>query len=86
MSKSLFLLSLSRLVIALQKDMSNAMVELAAKQPGFLGVESARSGVGITVSYWRDQESIVAWKRNAEHQVAQKLGRQKFYAQFKAIS
>ena len=73
-------------MIALQKDMSNAMVELAAKQPGFLGVESARSGVGITVSYWRDQESIVAWKRNAEHQVAQKLGRQKFYAQFKAIS
>jgi heme-degrading monooxygenase HmoA len=52
--------------------MVQRMAELASTQPGFLGVESARGvdGLGITVSYWRDEASIVAWKRNAEHQQA----------------
>ncbi len=62
--------------------MADAMVELAAKQPGFLGVESARSGLGITVSYWKDLESIAAWKRVAAHVVAQESGREKWYASF----
>lgn len=39
-------------------EMADRMVELASQQPGFLGVESAREGVGITVSYWSDLESI----------------------------
>lgn len=63
--------------------MGDAMVELVSKQPGFLGVESARQGLGITVSYWRDLESIANWKRVAEHTVAQKLGREKWYSLFK---
>jgi heme-degrading monooxygenase HmoA len=63
--------------------MATRMLELAAMQPGFLGVESARDGVGITVSYWTDLESIRNWKNNAEHQEAQRLGHQKWYAAFK---
>lgn len=59
------------------------MVELAAQQPGFLGVESAREELGITVSYWSDLDSIKAWKRNAEHLVAQKMGRGKWYSNYK---
>lgn len=59
------------------------MVALAAQQPGFLGVESAREGVGITVSYWRDLESIKAWKANAEHLVAQQTGRSDWYRQYR---
>ena len=58
------------------------MVELAAEQPGFLGIESARSGIGITVSYWQDLDSIKQWKQNAEHLQAQKAGRQKWYDSF----
>lgn len=61
------------------------MVALAATQPGFLGVESARGadGLGITVSYWRDEEaSIAAWKRDAEHQHAQRAGQQTWYADY----
>ena len=58
------------------------MVELAAQQPGFLGVDSAREGLGITVSYWLSLEAIAAWKANAEHQVAQRFGREKWYAHF----
>jgi heme-degrading monooxygenase HmoA len=63
--------------------MANRMAELAAQQPGFLGVESAREGVGITVSYWSDLESIKNWKAHAEHLVAQRLGHEKWYSSFK---
>jgi len=64
-------------------DMAAAMVELAAQQPGYLGIESAREDLGITVSYWSDLESIKNWKLNAEHTQAQKLGHEKWYASFK---
>ena len=60
---------------------SARMEELARQQPGFLGVESARGedGIGITVSYWKDPESIRAWKANAEHRLAQANGRKEWY-------
>jgi len=59
------------------------MVELAAQQPGFLGVESAREDLGITVSYWSDLESIKRWKAHAEHRVAQQMGMDKWYSSYK---
>jgi heme-degrading monooxygenase HmoA len=64
--------------------MAQRMLELAALQPGFLGVDSTRGkdGLGITVSYWKDLESISSWKKNAEHLAAQKGGREKWYATF----
>ncbi|HJV88178.1 MAG TPA: antibiotic biosynthesis monooxygenase [Noviherbaspirillum sp.] len=64
-------------------EMAKKMLELASQQPGFLGVESAREDLGITVSYWADLESIRAWKANIEHREAQELGRKKWYAAFK---
>jgi len=63
--------------------MAQKMVELASKQSGFLGVESVREEVGITVSYWSDLESIKNWKANIEHLEAQKLGHEKWYASFR---
>jgi len=65
-------------------EMAARMLELASTQPGFLGVESARgeSGLGITVSYWDSLEAISAWKRHAEHQVAQSKGREGWYSEF----
>ena len=61
---------------------SQRMVELAQQQPGFLGLESVRGedGIGITVSYWRDRESIRNWRINIEHLAAQQMGRQEFYS------
>ena len=59
------------------------MVELAAQQPGFLGVESVREDLGITVSYWSDLESIKHWKAQAEHRVAQQMGMEKWYSSYK---
>ena len=64
-------------------DMADRMMTLAAEQEGFLGAESAREDVGITVSYWANLESITAWKQNSEHLVAQRLGREIWYQQFK---
>jgi heme-degrading monooxygenase HmoA len=63
--------------------MAAKMVALASEQPGFLGVESAREDLGITVSYWTDLESIKKWKANLAHKEAQKLGREKWYSSFK---
>ena len=63
--------------------MADRMVELATLQPGFLGVESACEGLGITVSYWVDLESIKNWKANAEHMDAQRLGRELWYSSYK---
>lgn len=64
-------------------EMATKMVELASKQDGFLGVESARDGLGITVSYWRDLTSIAKWKANGDHLVAQRKGRIDWYTAFK---
>ena len=63
--------------------MSRRMDELAARQPGYLGVESARGDVGITVSYWADEEAARAWKQVAEHLVAQRRGREAWYADYR---
>ena len=64
-------------------EMATKMVDLAAQQPGYLGIESAREDLGITVSYWSDLESIKSWKANIEHQQAQRSGHEKWYSSFK---
>lgn len=63
--------------------MAEAMVELAKTQPGFLGVESARNELGITVSYWESLEAIKNWKQNSDHLLAQRYGREKWYSHYK---
>ncbi len=63
--------------------MAEKMLELASKQTGFLGVESAREAIGITVSYWSNLESIRNWKANLEHREAQKMGRESWYSEYK---
>ena len=65
------------------EQMSERMVELALKQDGFLGVDSARQELGITVSYWRDENSIRNWKENIDHTLAREKGRNKWYQAFK---
>jgi heme-degrading monooxygenase HmoA len=63
---------------------ADRMALLARQQPGFLGIESARGadGLGITVSYWTSEEVIRAWREQAEHQLAQAAGREKWYAAY----
>ncbi len=61
------------------EQMSDLMEELAQKQKGYLGMESARSEIGITVSYWQSLDDIKNWKQNSDHLVAQAMGRVKWY-------
>jgi heme-degrading monooxygenase HmoA len=63
---------------------SQRMVDLGSRYDGFLGMESVRDGggLGITVSYWRDEAALLAWKRDTEHQKAQRGGRGAWYERF----
>jgi heme-degrading monooxygenase HmoA len=63
-------------------EMAIKMEELAKQQDGFLGVESARNEVGITVSYWKDLESIKNWKQNLDHLEAQSNGKATWYENY----
>lgn len=59
------------------------MVELAKKEKGFLGIETAREEIGISVSYWKDLDSIQSWKHQIDHQEAIRKGKKEWYAEFK---
>jgi len=61
-------------------EMADKMEVLARTQSGYIGIDSARNELGITVSYWKDLESIKLWKTNLEHQEAQLLGKEQWYA------
>ena len=63
-------------------DMASRMETLAKQQEGYLGIESARSEVGITVSYWRSLESIIQWKNNLLHIEAREKGREQWYKKY----
>jgi len=64
-------------------QVAQEILELAATQPGFLGFESARQELGISVSYWSSLEAIQAWKLNPMHREAQKRGKE-WYKAFRA--
>lgn len=64
-------------------DTSDRMLALAKEQKGFLGIESVRNNLGITVSYWDTLENIKAWKKVSEHKQAQTKGRKDWYANYK---
>ncbi len=65
--------------------MAEAMEELAREQPGYLGIESARNEIGITVCYWESLEAIRQWKENVQHLAAQKIGKEKWYASYRIL-
>jgi len=62
---------------------ADRMITLAQQQDGYIGIESARGDINITISYWRDLESIKSWKENAEHSIVQEKGRSEWYKNFK---
>lgn len=62
---------------------SEKLMKFAEEQAGFLGVEHAREDLGITVSYWKDLDSINAWRNHAEHTHARNIGRTQWYKEFK---
>ena len=63
--------------------MAKKMDELAKGQPGFLGFETARDLLGISVSYWESVDAIQQWKNNVDHIEAQKKGISDWYKTYK---
>lgn len=63
-------------------EMNTRMFELAQQQKGYLGIESAKGEIGISITYWETLEDIARWRNHAEHQVAQKNGYEIWYQQF----
>jgi heme-degrading monooxygenase HmoA len=63
-------------------EMAQKMIDLAKEQMGFLGVDSARNEIGITVSYWESLTAISNWKNNMDHLDAQEKGKQKWYENY----
>lgn len=63
--------------------MAGQMEKLARQQPGFLDFESARSDLGISISYWKTKEAIANWKENVDHKVAQEKGIKEWYSWYK---
>lgn len=63
-------------------EMAVRMEELAKQQKGYLGIESARADIGITISYWESLEAVLLWKNNVEHTEARNLGREKWYKKY----
>ncbi|MEZ4801375.1 MAG: antibiotic biosynthesis monooxygenase [Gelidibacter sp.] len=64
-------------------EMSMLMDELAKEQDGYLGIESARNEIGITISYWKSLEAIKHWKQQTDHVVAQRKGITDWYSWYK---
>lgn len=64
------------------EEMADSMIELAKRQVGFLGVESARSELGITISYWESLEAIKNWQKHPAHQIAQERGKKEWYQKY----
>ncbi len=64
-------------------EMAHKMEALAKQQPGYLGFESAREKLGVTISYWESLEAIKQWKENLDHLDAQQKGRDQWYRWYK---
>ena len=63
-------------------EMSDTMVALAEQQDGFLGMESARDALGITLSYWSSRAAIARWKEQVDHRAAQQIGKHTWYSSY----
>lgn len=64
-------------------EMAEQMDDLAKQQTGYIGIESAKEEIGITVSYWKSLEAIANWKANTDHLFAQQKGIQDWYSWYK---
>jgi heme-degrading monooxygenase HmoA len=61
------------------------MAALAAAQPGYRGAESVRGhdGSGITISYWADEASALAWRAHPDHTAIRDAGRARWYDRYR---
>ena len=66
-------------------EMSEEMEALAKTMPGFIDVKGYRADDGerLTVVRWENEETMRQWREHVRHRVAQRMGREKWYAYYK---
>lgn len=64
-------------------QMSDHIEDMIKDQDGYLGMESARNEIGITVCYWKDIDSIKKWSENLDHKIAKEKGKAKWYDSYR---
>jgi heme-degrading monooxygenase HmoA len=66
-------------------EMAEEMEALARTMPGFIDVKSYRAedGERLTVVRWENEETMRQWRENERHRVAQRAGRERWYAYYK---
>lgn len=62
--------------------LDDKLMKLAQERDGFLGMDSARSGLGISVSYWKTLEDIKEWSQNLQHIDAKTKGKERWYESY----
>ena len=67
------------------EEMNNLLFNEIKNIDGYIGNEAFRDkdGFGVNVSYWKDLVSLKKWKNNQLHKKAQKLGKTKWYKEYK---
>ncbi len=54
---------------------------------GFISVERFESlatpGKYVSISFWRDEEAVRAWREHGEHRIAQARGKDEIFADFR---
>jgi heme-degrading monooxygenase HmoA len=61
------------------------MVALVSRMPGFVSIKdfSAQDGESLALVEFDSIESVDAWKAHPEHLVAQRRGREEFFADYR---
>lgn len=68
-------------------DVAAELKPLVAEVDGFLSVERFESvsapGRYLSLSYWRDEAAIAAWRASEQHRSAQSVGRADIFSRYR---
>ena len=68
-------------------DAAAALRPLVENVDGFISVERFESltnpGKLLSVSFWRDEAAVEAWRKLPEHRAMQQLGRSRYFADYR---
>ena len=78
----------SRLKPGIEKEIEGTdarMAELAATMPGFVSYRQYAStdGEGVAVVEFESHETAAAWRAHPEHREAQRLGRERWFTEYR---
>ncbi|WP_250870270.1 antibiotic biosynthesis monooxygenase family protein [Hafnia paralvei] len=68
-------------------EIASELRPLLERIDGFIAIERFQSllepGKILSLSWWRDEESVLAWKKNVFHQEAQAEGRESIFSYYR---